>query len=252
MEKNSVAIVCGGYWCKYIPISIYSLCSNNPEKIKIYLIHTECDELLIEKIVDCFKCEIIFMNADKVYEDYNFTSTNVDNRFSKYTNIRVALSELILEDKVLYIDADAIVNKPLDSLFNLNIDPYYFAGCKDTGLYFGHKTQLGLSEDSNYFNAGVCYFNLKKMREDKLFDSLFYLINNIWFIWHDQDVINKVLSSKSLEISPVLNSCVSTEIIKDPIIAHYAGLKEPWVYNLPLHEIWEFWEGEFNKWLLSK
>lgn len=252
MEKNNVAIVCGGYWCKYMPVSIYSLCFNNPEKLKIYLIHTDCNESAIKEITNYFECEIIFLNADDVYNSYNFTGMNVDNRFSKYTNIRLVLPNIIKDDFVLYIDADAIVNKSLDSIFNININRYYFAGCKDTGLYYGHKTQLGMHEDANYFNAGVCFFNLKKIREDNIMGKWLYLINNIWYLWHDQDVINKTLSEKSLELEPIANSCVSTKIIKDPIIAHYAGLKEPWVYNLPLHEIWEFWEGEYNKWLLSK
>lgn len=245
-------MVVGGYWNKYIPVSVFSLCFNNYGKIHLYLIHDLADENEIYKIVNQFNCEVTFINIDDIYSKYFTSEINVDERFTKFTNIRLCIPKLCFEDKVLYFDSDAIVNGPLDDLFAIDLGNYFCAGCTDTGIMPGYKTQLCMKEESNYFNAGIMLLNLKRINQLELSDDWLHMINTQSFLGHDQDVFNITMGHNSLVLDNTYNSCVSTQLVDNAKIIHYAGVKNPWVYNLPQHEVWEFWEREYNKWHSSK
>lgn len=157
---------------------------------------------------------------------------------------RYAIAELLpQEDKILYLDADLIVNRSLKTLYATELGDNYLAGvvdlfAKDKG--FAEKWNI-----DNYINSGVLLMNLRKMREDKLQSKLIEktieLAETLDF--PDQDVLNVVCKDRILLVDPRYNF-TSRYMHKKwwmPGVAvlHYAGSKKPWKVRCRGYRIWK-------------
>ena len=180
-------------------ISICSLLENNKDvdEIKIYLICNSISDATqnqIRQIIEEFKREIVFINKDKI--DTSFIKQS-DYSYSGY--YRLFASEIIKEDKILYLDCDTIVLDSLKSLWEINLDGYILAGVRDTVEDF-NASSVGVRDNSKYVNAGVMLFNLKEMREinfTKQVIDCFQLYRG-YVPHHDQGVINYVAKDRIL------------------------------------------------------
>lgn len=161
------------------------------------------------------------------------------------TYYRYAIAELLPnEDKILYLDADLIVNGNLLPFYNRNIDEKYIAGVVDQfGELKGRRKALGLRE---YVNAGVLLMNLKKFREDKLLSALLTKTKEMDAVleFADQDVLNMVCAGKIALVSPRYNFTsryMSKKWWMKPfaVIWHYTGSKKPWKERCRGDRIWK-------------
>ncbi|MHC5828967.1 MAG: glycosyltransferase family 8 protein, partial [Nostoc sp.] len=101
--------------------------------------------------------------------------------------------------------------------------------------------ELGISPESKYFNSGVLVMNLKKWREDQIFEKVieYLTINKQYVRWHDQDALNAILAGKWGELEPGWNQMpylfqysswqdspftedVFNQLINNPDIIHYS------------------------------
>ena len=151
-------------------------------------------------------------------------------------------------DKVLYMDADIIVNGDISSLYDTDISKYYMAGGYD--LYIDdikYKSKIGFEQDELYVNAGVLLMNLKQMRTDnipqKLIDTTKNMASKVKY--QDQDIINIVCRGKILEFDSIYNY-TSHNILKEKskykhaVVIHYTGPNKPWLSdsNNPMRHLW--------------
>lgn len=164
---------------------------------------------------------------------------------------RLKLPEIIPNcDKILHLDCDIVVKKDLSNLYNIEVNNYDIAAVKDI-------TPVLYNENKKYFNAGIMLLNLKKIRQDGLFEKAINLLikgdNKYTFL--EQDVLNEIIGDKLKLISPRYNFITSYrrytkkqlynyfgEYIsdKDIIILHYAGKCRPWMYtNVYFAKDWE-------------
>ncbi|WP_425883688.1 glycosyltransferase family 8 protein [Parabacteroides sp. ASD2025] len=187
-----------------------------------------------------------------------------DCRHTKTTYLRLFLPQLMpLDvDKVLYLDSDIVVSGSIKELLQLDLGSYSLAAVKDSiGVYDkSYLLPLGIPMDKDYFNAGVIYLNLKKMRESGAVETcLSYLKNNLDIIRaNDQDVLNGVFWDSVKFVSPVynFNYWIEKDIVlqmfseneyeevkKKPRIIHYIGPVKPWLF-LSMHtkkkEWWKY------------
>jgi len=244
-------------WVKYIEIQMYAIFKNN-NNVKIYLMSENLtkDNLgmfdLICKNFD--NCTYEYINMSKIYPKYIKTDINVDTRFTKYTLYRLILPELINEDKILYIDSDTIVNNNLLELYNIQMRQNLIAGVEDIGLQKSHKSNIGLSKNSKYINAGICLMNLKKIKQLKLYKKWIKMCNETFYNAHDQDILNITCQGKIKYVDNKYNVSLSTGLlikIKNIIIAHYAGDK-PWKYNnCNNYILWAKYEYLYKKEILK-
>ena len=159
--------------------------------------------------------------------------------------IRCFFSKILNEDKILYIDVDALVVDNIDDLWNMPFDDNVIIGIKEPGEWSKHLGIEGM--DNKYINSGVLLMNLKEMQNQKLDDEMINLLNNNYYYFPDQDVINVVCKDKIKYTSNIYNSTETTGIVDNAKIIHYIREKKGWIKTSPRSEIWY----KYNKEMLG-
>jgi lipopolysaccharide biosynthesis glycosyltransferase len=117
--------------------------------------------------------------------------------------------------KVLCLDLDMVVNKPLDSLYATDLTGYPLAACKDIfGYIFGacarSLARLGISESYTYFNGGMLLLNLDYLRAGDWGKQMlaFAKAHADNLTWLEQDVMNCFWVEKYLPVNWHDYNCV--------------------------------------------
>jgi lipopolysaccharide biosynthesis glycosyltransferase len=175
---------------------------------------------------------------------------------------RILIPELLPKqiEKVIYLDCDLIFKGDLQTLWNQEIGDNYLLAVQDMGVGLVSSKdgllnyrELGLPEQTKYFNSGVLVLNLTKWRATNLsWRTIDYISTQQEFIrFHDQDGLNAVIAGQWGEIHPMWNqtpdiyrnwrnweeSFLPEEIYNrarySPQIIHFASSEKPW--NTALH-----------------
>ena len=164
-------------------------------------------------------------------------------------------------NKVIYLDADLIVNEDLGKLWDIDIGENYLLAVQDIGIGYvsspsgvANYKELGIPPNSKYFCAGVMVINLEKWRIDSIsVKTIEYLEQNKEHLrFADQDALNAVLAGKwgdlDLRWNQIFhifnypswqNSVIKEEVpedvyneaIRNPYIIHLATGLKPWIYG---------------------
>lgn len=247
-----IAMACTGNWYHYLTVDIFSLLKTTKTVKKIYLLLEtdnidDLDEL--KKVIEKYPVEIKLINFNNIFDDLvEKGNINRDTIFSNFCFARLALPSVVEEDKILYIDTDAIVIQDISKVWRVNIDDYYLAGCKDYGIIRdGTYEKLGFT--GRYVNSGFILMNLKKIREDNLQEEWFKIINERELKYPDQDALNLACQHKELYLPSMYNFIrnVTLELVfKEYMkVMHYAGAKEQWVVDKFYAELWYDAEERF-------
>lgn len=199
----------------YAPLTgvvIQSLLKNNEndfDSFSIFILDGGIEKInqnKIKEICDSFKnTEVFFVQYDHI-EDIVGIDMTTSISFTSYA--RLFAASLLPEDidKILYLDADAIVNDSFKTLYESNIDDYYVGAVEDMGPKYINQF-LGLSSEVPHYNAGFLFINLKKWREDNLEQEFIdCIIDHDGRVYHnDQGIINLVCKDKILRLPPEYN-----------------------------------------------
>lgn len=252
----NTAIVFSPDWSPYAAVEVYAIFANNPPPVKVYLVSDGKCTIDTDRITKLFGegYSVEYIDMLPLYQQKITSNINVTSRFTKYVLYRLLFPYVIKEDKLLYIDADAIVNGDLTEMYNMDMGDNLLAGVPDCGdEQYGLKTAIGLSPEDTYINAGVALMNLAKMRELQLADIWIREANTKRYRCQDQDIWNLTCRGRIKEIDLAYNVSVSTgmdmeaEKVK---ICHYAGWAhdKPWCNpNVPFHEIWRGWAERYAR-----
>lgn len=163
------------------------------------------------------------------------------------TYYRFLLAEMLPEvDRLIYLDCDIIVRKPLGEFWRTDIDELLAAVVDNAGgqHVMEHKQKIGHKPDELYFNAGVLLLNLKKLREEfpakVLFEKRRQLNDMGVFDYGDQDTLNYTFKNRVREMDRIYNfqegffqtidqedKKVCDEIRQTTVIAHFTSGKKP-------------------------
>ena len=249
-----VAMSCNEAWYKYLVVDLYSLLFFTPniEKIYLFLETDNIDEVkYLKDLKNRFNVEFVLINYNNFCDKYlSITSPNRDTLYSNFCFSRLILADFIKEDKVIYLDTDAIVRRDISRIWNIDINDYYVIGVKDYGVMCdGYLDSLNLS--GKYINSGVVVFNLEKIRKDNIISKWFDIINNKKLLYPDQDALNIVCTDYEYYIHSMYNfinnatlDVVNKELVK---IYHYAGPKNNWLADRFYAEEWYDSEELFYK-----
>lgn len=234
---------------------------NAGETVKAYIMFSEFDDTLkkeIERNIDDAKVSLHWLKIDPGITEGLKTSY----WWTQDVYYRILLEELLpRHDKVIYLDADIIVNRSIHELWNMDMEHWHLmAGphaTKEAGLAGGlyglpvYKV-LGIPENTRTFNSGVLVMNLNLWRRDKICRAIFNYLRQYeeHVLWLDQDALNAVLYSKwkqlpyewnvQLEdfsaamagaVDAFLTQRECMRIMVDPALIHFAGSKKPWMPN---------------------
>ena len=187
---------------KYAPfagVSITSLFENNriAESIRVHILGEGLSESSIktfEEVAEKYHRSIVFVKADMLIR--KMQELNMPTYRGSYAaNMRLFLPEVLDKgiDRLLYLDADTVVDGTLGELWNTNMLDYPLAMALDS-LGACHGKDIGLEKTDYYFNSGVILFQMNKWRELQLSEKIIYHIKytRAHYPSPDQDLLNVV------------------------------------------------------------
>ena len=200
---------------KYAPFagaSITSLFENNREmeEIIVYILGENLSDDSQEKLcrlAETYERKLIFKETAKLIEKMKEWGIPA-YRGSYAANMRLFLP-LILEgriDRILYLDADTIVNGNLKTLMELEMKNAALGMVMDS-LGGNHKRALGFDENEPYYNSGAILFDLNNWRACECTERIIEHIiqGNIAYAAPDQDLLNVVCKDNIITLEPRYN-----------------------------------------------
>ncbi len=186
------------------------------------------------KVIDT-KIDPALLNDEQVTIDY----------LSKMTYARILIPDLIPAERVLYLDADVIVDRNLDDLFNMDLQGNAVAAADD---YFG-----------DFFNAGVLLMDNAKLRQTNFVHDLLERGKNAPAD-NDQTLLNDEFKDSHLTLPGTYNVQVGGDLVtfwqhddvdryEDELkkaepytIIHYTTNSKPWMTTNSLRLRDKWWE----------
>ena len=134
-------------------------------------------------------------------------------------------------DRVLWLDADILVRKSIEELYNMDLTEKSFAAVYDNTS--DPERRLGISD---YFNSGVLMINMKKLRETGKMNEFWELVASPDYKGElpDQDALNIVFKDDIKEIGGIYNTFplnpeqYADYLIENAVIIHYVSEHKPW------------------------
>jgi len=238
-------------YLQYTYISIKSMLSNlaSDSKIVVYIMHNssvkEDDKVRFSDL--CSDRVIIeFIDMENAFSHIEMKISHI----SHVTYFRLKIHEKLgFYDKVIYLDSDTIINCDILDLYREDIGDNYIGGVRAPAFTnLKHQNRLKI-DVSDYVNAGVLVFNVKKIIEDKVYEKFDSLISSR-YACQDQDIIN-VACVKKIHIlnkgynfmTKYIDSASLDEYKLSSIkIIHFADKIKPWDdRNIPFSELyWKY------------
>lgn len=156
-------------------------------------------------------------------------------------------------EKLIYLDVDTIVRTDISELWNIPLGAFSVGAVQDLGKTVSCKwggipnyQQLGLAEDTKYFNSGVLLMNPRKWREERITEKVIQaLIDNRKHVrFADQYGLNVALANNWLELDPRWN-WFAVHAHEDPFIVHFLAIKP--IFKSYNSEV--VWQDEFFSYL---
>lgn len=181
-----------------------------------------------------------------------FSSFPENIKYSRVVYYRIFAASILPEnlDRVLYLDPDTIVIKPLEEFYSMDFDDNYYIACSHTKeiLTGINRIRLGIKNDAPYINSGVMLMNLHILRKEQTLKEVYDYVRKRgqFFILPDQDVITALygdrvkladtfkynLSDRLIalnNLNPVGNEIIDMDWVKkNTVIIHYYGDNKPW------------------------
>lgn len=159
------------------------------------------DRDIISSLKKIKEFSILFKKLDMSIFDCCKIETR--SKFKTYNNIstygRLMIANVFNEvDKLLYLDADIIVEKSLRELFSIHLNGKLFGACTDKDSII-QATRLNIFHGS-YFNAGVLLIDCMQWRKKNIINKIIDFLKNYKdeLNWADQDLLNIMFSHESV------------------------------------------------------
>ena len=253
----NIAFTIDAKYTPHLEALIKSICYYN-QKVNFYVLHNDIPQEWFEGIQS--KLEKIGHHlfsihiSDDVFKNYK----TLDHISSSSSYYRLMIPNLIHQDRVLYLDADIIVNGSLSEFYYSDLNGAPVGVIKDYGLgeYFPF-TYLDKSVSTKYFNSGVLLIDCVQWREKGIVDTLLKTAEEYaeQVLYGDQCILNMVLREKAKYYGLANNVQVQyieaikqqygtnkVELETPPRIIHYAAKHKPWDNQNPeLFEREKYW-----------
>ena len=98
---------------------------------------------------------------------------------------RLVISDMVDDEKCLFLDGDIIVNSDLSELYCTDLEGVYLAGVKDCCIQHdmerqaSYKDVLAIPTMDNYINAGVLLMNLQLLRDHAMKEVFFIMYESL-------------------------------------------------------------------------
>lgn len=254
IEKDAISIVLASDDNFALPLSvtIASLLQNAKSRrlINIYVIDGGISAAHRQKISDIIASKdfatICFLSVNN--EDFaHFPLTQGFQTIATYYRLRLP-SLLPVLPKVIYLDADIVVDGDISELWDTEMGDYPLWAVEEPYIHNKNRLHhLDMEEGSSYFNAGILVMNLAWMRLHRMEEKFVHYVttHRQHLKFQDQDVLNGCFSGLWGALPPHWNKmpflfqryqkyrCYGPVQLKKSRkqkgIIHYNGAVKPWM-----------------------
>ena len=225
-----------GHYSVWVGTVMQSILEHTDSKLCFHILH---DETVSEENKRKLK-QVAHQKGDSI--QFHFIDTSIFDdvkerlsRFTVGTMFRLMLPEILPNlNKIIYLDADLLVNIDIKDFWNIDITNYYFAGVPDYNTLQHtcnpYPVMNGEVKRENYINCGSVILNLENIRSLGNFkdNCIDYLMNNPSLGLLDQDALNVICKEKVLILDEKWNLFVTfarSQNIQNlrECIYHFAG-----------------------------
>lgn len=249
-----------GTYSKFAGTSICSMFENTKEKVRVHIFHDGSikgeNEKNFKHLADAYGQKVILCNVRKQLPEVWAEAEEIkeeaitDARYTEATLYRLLAPQILPQSvtRLIYIDADTIVNIDIKRLWQEKIGPNGMSAVFERDILAHYdKVPTGLKKEmeelkdyfadygvkmDEFFNAGILLMDLSKMRTmDNLLLSGLRLLaksgseNN----FYDQNILNFYFAEKAFHLPWQYNILqhLDRDIVKEPRniegIYHYMG-----------------------------
>lgn len=234
-----------GDYSVWVGVAMQSVIEHTSAQICFHILH---DDTLNTQNRD--KLIKVAMQNGKRIQFHLFNNSfgeKVKEKMGRYTigmMFRVVLPELLPGvEKIIYLDADILVNRDIKELWDIDMQDYCLAAVPDYPTVNGRGKPYPVAQkvvlNSRYFNAGVLFMNLDRIRAhgNMSRNVIEYLEDNPGAYLPDQDALNVVYGDDTLLLEESWNTFTSSlrYIPNKPLenrIYHFAATKLM-LYSMP-------------------
>ncbi len=265
-NNTAVCFIIPDGWIKYLSVAIQSLIDNSSSDNN-YDIIIICNNIqpYNQKLLSKYNKDNISLRIITIADylaKYNWKEFYTHHYWGREMYYRVFLPEILSNySKVLYCDADILLNDDIAKLYNTDMKDAEIGVCvtvRQLMNYYQNKSDkffydniLKLKDMNEYFNSGVLLMNLESMRQTNMIERFISTMKKLdYLITPDQDIFNvlyndggKMLinirwnhiyyanttieNNKKYYTEEVLEQYLDAQ--KNPGLIHFAGNLKPWL-----------------------
>ena len=242
-----------GHYSKFIGKTILSIFENTNSEVMIHILHdntlTDNNRNKFSYIVKQYHQFVEFYNVEKLCEEeISFIKRILPNSYVAHFTVGMFYRFFIARvlsikiKKVIYLDADIIVNLDINELWQVELREKPLGAIPNHFQITDEKISIertmrvaqickeGFVNPIDYFNSGVLLINLSFMRnaDTTLRNGIRFIGDHPQFVFLDQDILNYCFSNVFLKLPVNFNRYVflarnENEMIIKKMIYHYAG-----------------------------
>jgi lipopolysaccharide biosynthesis glycosyltransferase len=242
---ETIEIVCGidSAYAPHLAVMLTSLAASNPgQSFRIHVLHDGIDEALRTRVDACVPKIKIEWHGIRNHQVLDFDQVL---HLTRATYLRLTMLETLDPKikRVIYLDADIIVNGDLRPLWQTDLGDKVCAAVVNPGIdTVVFAAQWALPEAGQYFNAGVMLFDLNRLRKKPYMQNAIEILAkpNNQCTFADQCALNVVLWNQWLPLDPGWN--FQKKFLRDnsvlwkalaplkrnPVIIHFTEPTKPW------------------------
>lgn len=251
-EELAVAYSITRNFTEHLEVALYTLLRHNRLRDLYVIIEGGQKAEPISALARRFRVRRVhWIDLDRLLRNgFRPESPNLAPLASKATYGRLFLARETKEEKIIYLDTDTVVKGSLAGLWNQPFDGAAMIGVKDAGIHKGDCTRaLAYGGIPDYINTGVVLLNLELIRALRLDTQALDILNTYYQPEADQDALNTVCKGRVRHAPVEFNSGRACGISAEPIVEHFACIREWW--RNPECASWQTARAEYESWLRS-
>lgn len=259
--RINVATALNSLYMRYTYVMLTSLFVNQTEAdIHVYLLHSNLsdeEQECLQSLAQSYGNTIHYLPISR---DSFPTELPTTQQWSLETYFRLLLLDILPDevDRLLYLDVDIIINKPILDMYQTDFERAYFCVCRDMSVTFPVSDirdeifKEHIAAGFTYFNAGLMLWNVAALRGKYSFKDYMELAQKLEYkmLAPDQDLLNYMHWKQTKFIDENQYDLFSKKAYSDGIrykqvkeettIIHYAGMK-PWEGQYVHYDIERLW-----------